>query len=231
MGIRQLFLFQRITTQASLPTLHGDASSAMAYTFGVNSATSTVNRFIQEKNWILVSPKTPLSTNSWWKSTTKPYNSWTLSDIKPQADHFLKVLDYMFEHYNLYYEHVYGCGLSGGAEFFTSQFAPYYGDKYNIKMLVMSAGEHPWAQGAKEKAESTLTSSVTEKLHWTYIYGSNEPSNLMSGINRSLAYYGNLGINIEKKVLNGASHHHRWVSEGFQHPMKYVVEYWKKLSE
>lgn len=211
--------------------IHGDANNPKAYTFGVNSKTSTVNKFIEEKNWILVSPKTPLTTLSWWKKTTKPYNTWTLNDIKTQADHFLKVLDYMFKHYNLYYDSVYGCGLSGGAEFFTSQFAPLYGNKYNIKMLVVSGGEHPWAKGTKAKSKEILPPSVATKLRWTYIYGSKEPEYLMVGIKRSINYYGSLGIKIEKEVLNGASHHHKWEKEGFLHPMKYVVKHWKKLSE
>lgn len=209
--------------------LHGDGGDKTYefYTYSVNSASSTINKFIEKKNWVLVSPRSPLDNYAWWGGM----HLKNIEETKLQADHFRDVLEYMFEHYNLYYDKIYGCGLSGGAEFFTSQFVVWHGDNFNISMVLLSGGDWPWLSGSREKAEKIIIPKIAKNMNWTYVYGSNESKIMFDGIKRGINYFRNLGVNIDDVILNGAAHHNQWVQQGFLHPSEQIVKYWEELSK
>ena len=90
--------------------LHGDGG---IYTYFMDPSNATT-QFIDQQGWVLVSLQAPNGYN-WWDE-----DEW----VGDHNEAMVAALEEMFANYNICRDAVFGSGISGGSEFWSSRFFP-----------------------------------------------------------------------------------------------------------
>ncbi|MDX1523469.1 MAG: LamG domain-containing protein, partial [Anaerolineae bacterium] len=140
--------------------LHGDGGNYDPYA----STSNEINQYINEQDWIFVSPLAP-NGQKWW-------DEWV-------GDHnvaFAQVLDEMFANYNVCRDIVFGSGGSGGAEFLTSYFFPALGATYPAHMvLTCGGGQDDGNSFTRQQVEAhSQMPAVVNNTTFDYVFGTED---------------------------------------------------------
>ena len=172
-----------------------------------------IAKFIDDQNWIFVAPKHP-NGRSWWQN-------WNGNHVTK----FTRVLDEMFNKYNLCRNVIFGSGGSGGSEFFTRQFFPVKGGKYPSHNVILCGGNDPSLSQLKNLAKN---SNVVKRSEFHFVYGTAD--RLTPLIRDAISVYKKAGFKVTTKVYSNKGHCNKWKSQGLPTIKDQLVSNWKRMA-
>lgn len=168
--------------------LHGDEGAYDQF----QRKTHPTTRFINEKGWIFVAPKSSRANNEWW------------SQPDPQVTELASVFQEMFARYNLCQNVILGGTISGGSMFWSGKFFPNKGAQYPAHTLVLCGG---WTYNDTETKVKALgnNSHVVAHSSLKFVHG-NEVDFMTKEIEDAVRVYTEAGFAITHEVLPGVEH-------------------------
>lgn len=174
--------------------LHGDEGNYSAF----QNAAHPVTKLVNEKGWILISPRSPEPQTRWWK------------DPDPQVGALAEVFADMFSRYNLCRNTILGGTISGGSIFWSKNFFPEQGETYPAHILLMCGSgrfdktknnDVPVIDKIKALGQK---SKIVARTSLKFTYGSED--HLYSQIQQGITVYRQAGFAVIKNELPGLGH-------------------------
>lgn len=156
-------------------------------------------------DWIYVSPQAPAIEDGY-----HPWNSFSdLSRREKNGQLIVNTFEYVYEHYNVCQNILFGSSISGGSVFLDLYFLPTYGDEYPAFINVNCGGSgienHPFYSDLYDKAFSIAQNpDLMSRTELRYTIGTQDF--LLDQTQRSIATYESLGFEVSKDIRDGAGH-------------------------
>ena len=196
--------------------LHGDGGENWRRYAEKKNDVMTV--FVNEHNWILVAPQSP-NGKSWWKD----FNGNHIAK-------FQKVLDEMFDKYNLCRNTMFGSSGSGGGVFWSGQFFPEKGGDYPAH-TVLACGASGGSSSDKKKLKAIAKDpEVVKNSTFYHVYGSEDKTVPPHLIEANMAMYREAGFTVKSEKLEGAGHCNKWVEQGFPRMHDQIAAKWEEMA-
>jgi len=189
--------------------LHGDGGIYDRF----SSPTQPMTAFVNDHDWIFISPQAP-NGQYWWKKWVGDHNQ-ILADLFQE----------MFTNYNLCQNQLFGSGVSGGSEFWTSSFFPFKGDDYPAHMVLNCGG---WRSPHWRVTELGQQPEVVAKSSFNYVYGTKDY--LTPGIEIGINTYTTAGFKVYINLLDGAGHCDEWYINGLTTAPQHTVIEWERIA-
>jgi hypothetical protein len=172
--------------------LHGDEGGYDWWT----SPSSPIAQLINEKGWVYVAPLAPQTGDNFQWENNRESNLQLVEEV----------LEFMFSNFNVYREHVFGAGASGGSFFHDAFFYPTKGQQFP-SYFALTCGASGMAEGgtnysAVESASNDELFLSRSELH--YAIGTEDflfPPALIS-----METYSELGYSVSADILEGVGH-------------------------
>ncbi len=190
--------------------LHGDGGIYDRF----SNPNQPMRAFVEEHDWILVSPQAPNGLY-WW-------TEWQVD----HRDSFEAVLEAMFAEYNICRNQLFGSGVSGGSAFWASGFFPYRGGEYQAHMVLNCAG---WMQPYWRITQFGQDAEIVARSSFAYVYGSEDY--LAPDIDIGVQTYQDAGFRVTVNRMEGAEHCHHWYENGEMTASEHTVFYWTQFAQ